>query len=105
MTRRRSLTYSRRIHETGPEEAAAGQLQIEDRYKVLFQSHPNGHAGKLDQVYAIGGRVCAISEGSMMQNMHLSPWIQVDRFGSPWMTLLSKYYIAFGFCNRITVAP
>jgi uncharacterized protein (TIGR02246 family) len=36
--------------ETGPEEAAIGQQQIEDRYKVLFESHPNSYITKLDQV-------------------------------------------------------
>ena len=53
--------------ETGPEEASSGQQEIEDRYKTLFESHPNSHATKLDQVYAIGNRVCAIAEWSMMQ--------------------------------------
>jgi hypothetical protein len=28
------------------------------------------HTSKLDQVYAIGDRVCAITEWSMMQKMH-----------------------------------
>jgi uncharacterized protein (TIGR02246 family) len=32
--------------ETGPEEAASSQEEIEDRYKILFKSHPNGHATK-----------------------------------------------------------
>ena len=58
--------------ETGPEELASGQQEIEDRYKILFESHPNGHATTLDQVYAIGNRVCAIMEWSMMQKMHAS---------------------------------
>ena len=58
--------------ETGPEEAASGQQEIEDRYKILFESHPNSHATKLDQVYAIGSRVCAISEWSVMQKTHTS---------------------------------
>ena len=58
--------------ETGPEEASSGQQEIEDRYKTLFESHPNSHATKLDQVYAIGNRVCAIAEWSMMQKMHAS---------------------------------
>ena len=34
--------------ETGPEEVASGQQEIEDRYKILFESHPNRHATKLD---------------------------------------------------------
>jgi uncharacterized protein (TIGR02246 family) len=58
--------------ETGPEEATSGQQEIEDRYKILFESHPNRHVTKLDQVYAIGHRVCAIAEWSMMQKMHAS---------------------------------
>ena len=58
--------------ETGPEELASGQQEIEDRYKILFESHPNGHTTTLDQVYAIGNRVCAIMEWSMMQKMHAS---------------------------------
>ncbi len=58
--------------ETGPEEAASGQQEIEDRYKILFESHPDSHATKLDQVYAIGSRVCAISEWSVMQKKHAS---------------------------------
>jgi uncharacterized protein (TIGR02246 family) len=58
--------------ETGPEEVASGQQEIEDRYKILFESHPNRHATKLDQVYAIGSRVCAISEWSVMQKKHTS---------------------------------
>ena len=33
--------------ETGPEEAASGQQEIEDRYKIFFESHPNSHATKL----------------------------------------------------------
>ena len=33
--------------ETGPEEAAAGQQAIEDRYKILFESHPNSYTSKL----------------------------------------------------------
>ena len=57
--------------ETGPEEASSGQQEIEDRYKILFESHPNSHVTKLDQVYAIGHRVCAIAKWSMMQ-MHAS---------------------------------
>ena len=57
--------------EAGPDEAAAsGQQEIEDRYKVLFESQPSRHTSKLDQVYAIGDRVCAITEWSMMQKMH-----------------------------------
>jgi uncharacterized protein (TIGR02246 family) len=58
--------------EAGPEEVASGQQEIEDRYKVLFESQPNSHASKLDQVYAIGNRVCAIMEWSMMQKKHAS---------------------------------
>jgi uncharacterized protein (TIGR02246 family) len=58
--------------ETGPEEAASGQQEIEDRYKAFFESHPNNHVTKLDQVYAIGNRVCAIAEWSMMQKIHAS---------------------------------
>ena len=58
--------------ETGPEEAASGQQEIEDRYKIFFESHPNSHATKLDQVYAIGNRVCATAEWSMMQKIHAS---------------------------------
>jgi uncharacterized protein (TIGR02246 family) len=58
--------------EAGPEGAASGQQEIEDRYKVLFESHPNRHASKLDQVYAIGNRVCAITEWSVMQKKHAS---------------------------------
>jgi uncharacterized protein (TIGR02246 family) len=58
--------------ETGPEEAASGQQEIEDRYKIFFGTHPNGHATKLDQVYAIGSRVCAIGEWRMMQKIHAS---------------------------------
>ena len=58
--------------EAGPEGAASGQQEIEDRYKVLFESHPNRHASKLDQVYAIGNRVCAITEWGVMQKKHAS---------------------------------
>jgi len=58
--------------EAGPEEAASGKQEIEDRYKVLFESHPTDHASKLDQVYAIGNRVCAITEWSVMQKKHAS---------------------------------
>ena len=58
--------------ETGPEEAASGQQEIEDRYKIFFEGHPNSHATKLDQVYAIGSRVCAVAEWSMMQKIHTS---------------------------------
>ena len=58
--------------ETGPEEAASGQQEIEDRYKTFFESHPNNHVTKLDQVYAIGSRVCAIAEWSVMQKIHAS---------------------------------
>ena len=58
--------------EAGPEGPASGQQEIEDRYKVLFESHPNRHASKLDQVYAIGNRVCAITEWSVMQKKHAS---------------------------------
>ena len=44
--------------EAGPDEAAAsGQQEIEDRYKVLFESHPNRHISKLDQASAIADRV------------------------------------------------
>jgi ketosteroid isomerase-like protein len=42
--------------ESGPEEAVSGQQEIEDKYKILFESHPNGHATQLDQLYAIGSR-------------------------------------------------
>ena len=58
--------------EAGPEEVASGKQEIEDRYKVLFESHPTDHASKLDQVYAIGNRVCAIAEWSVMQKKHAS---------------------------------
>jgi hypothetical protein len=58
--------------ETGPEEAASGQQEIEDRYKIFFESHPKDHATKLDQLYAIGNRVCAIAQWSMIQKIHAS---------------------------------
>ena len=58
--------------ESGPEEAASGQQEIEDWYKILFESHPNNYATKLDQLYAIGSRICAIAEWSMMQKKHAS---------------------------------
>lgn len=48
--------------EMGPEGPASGQPDIVQRYLVLFQSHPTSHISKLGQVYAIGGRVCAITE-------------------------------------------
>ena len=49
--------------EAGPDEAAAsGQQEIEDRYKVLFESHPSRHTSKLDQVCAIG-RPCLCDHG------------------------------------------
>jgi hypothetical protein len=66
-------TSSLRMRLRRPEEASSGQQEIEDRYKVLFESHPNSHASKLDLVYAIGNRICAIAEWSMMQRfMHPS---------------------------------
>lgn len=58
--------------EAGPEEAASGQQEIEERYKILFESHPNGYSTKLDQVYAIGSRICALAEWSAMQKKHTS---------------------------------
>ena len=67
--------------ETGPEEVTSGQQEIEDRYKILLESHPNSHVTKLDQVYAIGHRVCAIAEWSMMQKMHASqPMLQKEGY-------------------------
>ena len=50
--------------ETGPEEVASGQQEIEDRYKILFESHPNRHATKLDQVYAIGSASAPSQNGA-----------------------------------------
>jgi uncharacterized protein (TIGR02246 family) len=58
--------------ETGPEGPASGQQEIEDRYKILFESHPNSHATKINEVYAIGNRVCEIAEWSVMQKKHTS---------------------------------
>jgi uncharacterized protein (TIGR02246 family) len=58
--------------ETGAEGAVSGQSEIEDWYGVLCQSHPTNHISKLDRVYAIGNRVCAISEWSVMQKKHTS---------------------------------
>jgi uncharacterized protein (TIGR02246 family) len=58
--------------EARPEEAASGQQEIEDRYKIFFESHPKDHATKLDKLYAIGNRVCAIAQWSMMQKIHAS---------------------------------
>jgi hypothetical protein len=52
--------------EMRPEGPASGQPDIEERYGVLFQSHPTNHLSKLDQVYAIGNRVCAIIKWSVM---------------------------------------
>jgi uncharacterized protein (TIGR02246 family) len=52
--------------ETGPEGQAFGQPDIEERYGALFQLHPIGHLSKLIQVYAIGSRVCAITEWTAM---------------------------------------
>ena len=49
--------------------------------KILFESHPNSHVTKLDQVYAIGHRVCAIAEWSTMQKMHASqPMLQKEGY-------------------------
>jgi uncharacterized protein (TIGR02246 family) len=58
--------------EMGPEGSASGQPDIVQRYLALFQSHPTSHITKLAQVYAIGSRVCAITEWSAMQKKHTS---------------------------------
>jgi ketosteroid isomerase-like protein len=56
----------------GPEGLASGQPDIVQRYLVLFQSHPTSHISKLVQLYAIGVRVCAITEWSATQKKHTS---------------------------------
>src|SRR5215469_2413042 len=58
--------------ETGPEGPVSGQPDIVQRYLVLFQAHPTSHISKVAQVYAIGSRVCAITEYSAMQKKHSS---------------------------------
>ena len=58
--------------ETGPEGPVSGQPDIVQRYLALFQSHPTSHISKLAQLYAIGSRVCAITEWSAMQKKHTS---------------------------------
>ena len=58
--------------ETGPDGQAFGQPDIEDRYGGLFQLHPTSHLSKLIQVYAIGSRVCAITEWTAMQKKDAS---------------------------------
>ena len=58
--------------ETGPDGHAFGQPDIEERYGVLFQLHPTNHLSKLIQMYAIGSRVCAITEWTAMQKKDAS---------------------------------
>ena len=58
--------------ETGPDGQAFGQPDIEERYGGLFQLHPTNHLSKLIQVYAIGSRVCAITEWTTMQKKDAS---------------------------------
>jgi uncharacterized protein (TIGR02246 family) len=58
--------------ETGPEGQAFGQPDIEQRYGVLFQLHPTSHLSKVIQMYAIGSRVCAITEWAAMQKKDAS---------------------------------
>ena len=58
--------------EKGPEGQAFGQPDIEERYGTLFQLHPTSHLSKLIQMYAIGSRVCAITEWTAMQKRDAS---------------------------------
>ena len=68
--------------ETRPEGQSFGQPDIEERYGVLFQLHPTNHLSKLIQVYAIGSRVCAITEWTAMQKNDVGVVITCQSFAT-----------------------